>query len=75
MTKTFRPRRSALSAAALALVCATLAPRPALAQSIVGVGVGVGGSGPASALVAGRGSLHWPGTHTMAMLNQTPTLK
>ncbi len=38
MRKTFRPRRSALSAAAVALVCATLGPRVALAQSIVGVG-------------------------------------
>ena len=38
MTKTFRPRRSALSAAGLALVCATLGSRVALAQSIVGVG-------------------------------------
>ena len=38
MKKTFRPRRSVLSAAALALVCATLGSRVALAQSIVGVG-------------------------------------
>lgn len=38
MRKTFRPRRSALSATAVALVCATLGSRVALAQSIVGVG-------------------------------------
>lgn len=38
MRKTFRPRRSALSATAVALVCATLGSRAALAQSIVGVG-------------------------------------